>query len=109
MNEQFTIKSRPNLQLRVGKLSMVELLAISNTMDLNDIQMTIKSMNFIFEHIEVELNAEWQPLKEHNADVYWPQDIQNDAIALQEIFNYFLSNVLRKTFLQSRTSATEQK
>ena len=53
---EFTIKSRPELVFRTKKISPVDLLALTTTIDFENFTKTKETYNFALEHIEVKDN-----------------------------------------------------
>lgn len=100
--KEFKIKSRPDLKLRVGKISALDMLALNTHVDFNDMSIMKDVYEFILTHVEVELAGVWVTVKEKGKEIYMPENIESDLVALQEIVMYFLVNVLKPLFVKSK-------
>lgn len=99
--KEFTIASRPELKLRIGKITTVELLSLQLQINFESLAQTEVVFNFILEHIEVFIANNWQPLKTPNRDLYYPTNIESDFNALQDICIYFLNDIVKPLFKKS--------
>lgn len=99
-NQEFTITSREET-FRVGKITPVELLSISTQVDFDKLEQTANLAKFSLEHAEVLQGNKWLPVKTKDKEVYWPNGIEDDPIALQEIFDYITYEVVIKSFMKS--------
>ena len=104
----FTIKSRPNLELKFTNLTAAQVLSFNTMIDYETFEQSEKSFTFVFEHTAVKVNDQWMPLKEKGMEVYWPADIENDLHALQEIFMEFITKVIKPLFMKSNESSQKQ-
>lgn len=102
--EQFEINSRKGATFRVAKISPVDLLAITQTIDFENFKATKTLINFCLENAEVKVGEKWLPVKVKDKDIYQPMGIENDFTALNEIFVWMLENVITKTFTKSSES-----
>lgn len=102
--ENFKIEKMPDKEFRVGKISPVDLLAISTTIDFNNFKTQQVLVNFCLEHAEVKVGESWQPVKVKDKDVYQPMGIENDLPALTQVWQYMLENVIVKSFTNSSES-----
>ena len=66
--ENFKIEKMPDKEFRVGKISPVDLLAISTTIDFNNFKTQQVLVNFCLEHAEVKVGETWQPVKVKDKD-----------------------------------------
>lgn len=98
--EVFRIPGRNN-EFRVKKISPTTLLALQVTLDFNDLSKTQSLMNFILEHIEVNINGQWVQFKEIGRDVYYPVGIEKDLSFLTELVTKFLNDYLKPLFTKS--------
>lgn len=105
---EFSVKSKPELKFRTGKISAVELLALQTQIDFENMKQTTTIFNFILEHTEVQIGGQWVNVKEKNLEVYYPVGIEDDIIVLQEIIFYFLTNILKPIFMKSNESSHQQ-
>ena len=99
--EVFSINSFPDLEFRVKKISPVDLLCLTTTMDLEDFSKTQSSYNFILEHIEVKINDKWFNVKITGKDIYMPESLEENLVALNELIEWFFSNVIAPLFQKS--------
>lgn len=99
-NLEFNITSRDE-QFRVGKISPVDLLAISTQIDFEKLQQTKSLIEFCLECTEVKLGDHWAPVKVKGREVYCPVGIEEDIFALNEIFTFIMSEVIVKAFTKS--------
>lgn len=99
--EVFNIKSLPDFEFRIKKISPVDLLCLTTTMDLEDFNKTQDSYNFILEHTEVKINDKWFPVKIQGKDIYMPESLEENLIALNELIEYFFSNIIAPLFQKS--------
>lgn len=97
---EFTIESRKN-DFRVPKLSPIDLLALQMQTDLDNFEKTKLLFKFALEHTEVKVGEKWFPVKTANKEIYFPTDLGEDYVALNEICAYFLENVMAKVFQKS--------
>lgn len=98
----FKIKSRNDLEFRVGKISSVEMLTLQTQINFKSIQQTETVFTFILEHIEVNINGVWTNVKEKGRDIYVPFDLEENLVSLQELVVYFLNDVMKPIFKKSK-------
>ena len=105
---EFKLESRSE-QFRVAKISPIDILAISTQIDFENFKMTKTLMTFCVENVEVKIGEKWLPVKTKDKEIYWPKDIANDFIALNEIFIYMMENVVTAVFPKSSESTEKIK
>lgn len=98
--EVFRLPGKTN-EFRVKKISPTTLLSLQVTLDFNDIKKTTELMNFILEHIEVNIGGQWVQFKETGRDVYYPVGIEKDLSTLTELVTKFLNDYLKPLFTKS--------
>lgn len=102
--KEFKIESRTE-EFKVGKITPVEFLGISSQLALIDNYINATEVSkFALEHCLVKMGEKWVPVKTKGSEVYMPLGIEEDIFALNEIFTYFVENVLLKAFTNSRES-----
>ena len=104
--KEFKINSREE-QFRVGQISPIDLLAISTQIDFENFQMTKTLIQFCLENIEVKIGEKWVPVKTKGRELYYPKDIVNDFIAMNELFTWVMENVIAAVFQRSSESTTK--
>lgn len=97
---EFNINSRPELELRITKISPIDLLAIAPTINFDDYRQNKQLFSFILEHTEIKNGTKWVLIK------YFGNDninilVENDAIAINEIITYFMENIIIPVFQKS--------
>lgn len=102
--EEFSIESRPNQRFRVAKISPVDLMAITQTIDFDRFESNQTLIRFCLENAEVLVGEKWLPVKTKGREVYQPLGIEGDLNALNEIFLWMIENVIAKTFTKSSES-----
>ena len=105
---EFKIKSRPELEFRVGKISAIDMLALQIQTNFEDMKQTKEVFTFILEHIEVKLLEKWVNVKVQGREIYMPENLEEDLRALQELYTYFLVNILKPLFVKSEESSQKQ-
>ena len=106
-NEEFKIEALPEITFRVAKISPVDLMAITTMIDFEKFETNKTLINFCLENAEVKMGEKWMPVKVKGRDVYQPMGIDNNFLALNQVFLWMLENVITKTFTKSSES-TEQ-
>ena len=101
--KEFKLNSRQE-QFRVAKISPIDILAISTQIDFENFKTTKTLMQFCIENVEVKIGEKWLPVKTKEREIYWPKDIENDFVALNEIFIYMMENVVTAVFPKSSES-----
>ncbi len=99
--KEFSIESKPDLKLRIGKVTVVEIASLPAIIDFDDFSKTQQLYTFIFEHVEVMFGDKWVPLKTKGREVYMPPEIETDLKALNEVIAYFMDEVTDKVFQKS--------
>lgn len=102
MNE-FKIDSS-NLDFRIKKMNAIETLALKMTLDNSTMSNTIKSFKTILEYIEVKCDDSWLPAKMEGREVYFPTELENDIVAINELLEYFMGTYLKSVFQKSSES-----
>ena len=97
---EFTIETRKE-NFRIVKISPIDILALQMQTDLDNFEKTKLLFKFALEHTEVKAGEKWFPVKTPNKEVYFPTDIAEDYIALNEICAFFLDNKMAKVFQKS--------
>lgn len=101
--KEFKIESLDST-FRVAKMSPVDLMAISQTIDFENFRTNKTLITFCLENTEVKVGEAWLPVKTKNREVYQPLGIENDLFALNEIFLWMMENVISQTFIKSSKS-----
>ena len=102
--QEFKIESLPNQTFRVAKISPVDLMAITSTIDFEKFETNKTLITFCLENSEVLMGEKWLPVKTKGREVYQPMGIESNLIALNEIFVWMMENVIAKTFTKSSES-----
>lgn len=101
-NEEFTIKSL-DFPLRIKSISGIRVLAIlsmpTKTMEQNE-----EYIKTILEATEVKIADKWLPVKEEGVEVYYPDGIEDNIPAINEIGAYFNGKFLTSVFQKSKES-----
>lgn len=101
---EFKIESRKDQIFRVAKISPIDILAISTQIDFESFKATKTLMTFCVENVEVKIGEKWLPVKTKDKEIWWPKDIVNDFVALNEIFIWMMENVITAVFPKSSES-----
>jgi len=103
INQEFKITHRTE-EFRIGKVSPIELLAFGKS-EINEkrdeMAQQIALSEFALEHLEVKVGDKWLPVKMKGREVWWPQGIENDLIALAELDAKFQEIALAPFFQKS--------
>lgn len=89
----FKIKSLPDLEFRTAFKSGIELLSFKMTMGFDSIEGTTDGLNWLLERVEVNIGGKWLPIKEPGMEVYYPDNLGNDLVALMEIAFQMLATI----------------
>ena len=89
---------------RIKPMSAIETLAIRTQISLKDMRSAMKFYTTILEHIEVEICEKWLPVKTEGREIYYPDGIENDVTAVDELMQYFTKEYLEPVFTKSRES-----
>lgn len=99
--QEFTIENLPDLQFRLMKISPVDLLAMTTQLDFDNFKKTKVLYTFALENIEVKQGEKWLPVKVAGKEIYTPTEIEDNLIALNQLADWFLDNVVTKSFTES--------
>ena len=102
--EQFEIESLPGQVFRVAKISPVDLMAITQTIDFDRFEANQALIRFCLENAEVLMGEKWLPVKTKGREVYQPMGIEGNIPALNDIFLWMMQNVIAKSFTKSSGS-----
>ena len=89
---------------RIKPMNAIETLAIRTQISLKDMRSAMKFYTTILEHIEVEIGGKWLPVKTEGREIYYPDGIENDVAAVDELMQYFTKEYLEPVFTKSRES-----
>lgn len=106
MNE-FTIDSL-EYNFRIKKLNAIEALALRSQIDFSSTSSVEALYYQILEKIEVHVANQWLPVKEAGKNIFYPADIENDIVAVQELIKYFINEYLMPLFMKSSASTPTQ-
>ena len=106
-HQEFTIDSMPDKIFRVAKISPVDLMAITTMVDFEKFESNKTLITFCLENTEVKVGESWQPVKVKGRENYQPMGIDNNFIALNDIFMWMVENVISKTFTKSSESTDQ--
>lgn len=101
--KEFRIKSYDG-EFRIKKMNAIELLGIRSQIDFDNLDSAIEFFKIALEHIEVKIGNDWVPVKMKNREVYLPDGLENDIMAVNELTNYFTKEFLMPVFLKSSES-----
>lgn len=104
---EFEIKALPGVTFREANVSPVDLLAIATQVDFDAFKKTKELFAFALEHVEVEVESKWFPVKYPGREVYMPFGIEKNLIALNELCEWYISNVIAEVFTGSAESTNE--
>lgn len=102
--KEFQIESLPDYTFRVKKMRAVEINAMKLYFDPDDINKLIVCQDYALQHLEVNIKGQWLPVEkvEKNGEfTYWPGNLEDDDTAIQELFKWFLNNVVYAVFQKS--------
>lgn len=102
--DEFQIKSLKDKKFRVAKISPVDLMAITQTIDFEKYESNRVLISFCLENAEVLIGEKWLPVKVKGKDIYQPMGIEGNLDALNEIFLWMVENVISKSFTKSSES-----
>lgn len=102
--QEFNIEAWPTHIFRVGKISPVDLMAITATINFEKFETNKTLIAFCLENAEVKVGEKWVSVKSKGREVYQPLGIENNFDALNEIFLWMMENVIGKTFTKSSES-----
>lgn len=97
---EFKISAMPEHTFRVKKINAEEINAIATAMDLGDIQKNLMVNDYVLRKLEVNIKDTWVQVKK-NKNEYLPGSLEDNAIAVKELVEYFLENVVFKAFQKS--------
>lgn len=97
---EFTIKSRVET-FRVRQMSAVEFLSLRAIASSDSIESIQRFMMELLNCIEVKLGNTWLRVYDKNADCYYPADIGDDVVAIQDLIDYFTGEVMKPVFTKS--------
>lgn len=100
---EFQIKALDNV-FRVKKMNAIEALALRTCTDVDDFDKTTKTFSTILEHLEVKCGEQWLPVKEKNANVYYPAGLEDNVDACNELIDAFLNQYFWPLFRKSDAS-----
>lgn len=100
-NEEFKIDSMPERQFRIGKMTPIEVLAISTQINFENFKMTETLITFAVEHTEVKIGEKWMPVKVKDKEIYQPTEISKNLPALNEIFSFVMEKLVAEVFPNS--------
>ena len=100
---EFKIKSLDN-DFRIMNMNAIEALALRSVLDFDNFDTTLNMLNIIIEHIEVRLEDKWLPVKEKGKDIFYPNEIENNVFALNELVDVFLNDYFKPLFRKFDTS-----
>ena len=103
MDKTFTIANYEQY-FRIKPMNAIETLAIRTQISLKDMRSAMKFYTTILEHIEVEIGGKWLPVKTEGREIYYPDGIENDVRAVDELMQYFTKEYLEPVFTKSRES-----
>ena len=98
---EFRIKTRPDYELMIPKVSPVDILALTTQMDFESYEPTKVFYNFALEHTQIKVGEKWFPIKYPGREVYMPSEIEDDLASLNEIIEYFLREIIMPAFPKS--------
>lgn len=101
MATEFTVKALPEITFRDARVSPIDLLAIATQVDFDQYRKTKELFQFSLEHIEANIGNEWLPVKVPGRDVYMPPEIETNYRALNQLCEWYMSNVILPAFPES--------
>ena len=100
--KEFKIKSCPDFEFRSRRISPIDLLALATTsISFEDFGKTKEFYSFALENVEVKLGDKWYPVKYAGREVYSPPELMENIVALNEICQWFLENIIVSAFPKS--------
>lgn len=102
MNE-FKIKDYEYM-FRIKDMNAIEALALRAQISNDSFEKTVHFFNLVLEHIEVEFNGKWMPVKTKDMEVYYPAGIERNMNAIQELIEHFTVDFLKPLFTSSNAS-----
>jgi len=102
--KEFQIESLPDYSFRTKKMRATEINAMKIYFDTEDIEKLVKAQDYALQHLEVNIKGQWlqvQKQEKNGEFTYWPGNLEDNVNATQELFNWFLSNVVFAVFQKS--------
>lgn len=100
---EFKIPSLDN-EFRIKTMNAIQALALRNCINVDDFTTTEATFNIILEHIEVKCGEQWLPVKEKDANVFYPAGVEDNVFAINELIDHFLTNYFKPLFRKSDAS-----
>lgn len=88
-------------EFRFSYVSPIELLAISNVIDFERLELSIQLFTFSLEHIEVDICGTWTPVKVKGKEEYYPVGIERNLFAVKQLSQKFIKDVIISAFQKS--------
>lgn len=98
---EFTIETLPEYTFRTTKMSSIDLLSLQSIMDFDKMENVKTIYTFILEHLETLIEGKWVKTYDSKYDLYMPRNLEDNGIALQELFMWFIVNILQPLFRKS--------
>lgn len=103
MKNEFKLECS-DLNFRLRQMNAIELLALRSTMSNKSFADAKTSFNTLLEMVEVQFDGQWMPVKEQNAEVYFPAGIENDVDVISSLIQYIMSTFILPVFQKSNAS-----
>lgn len=99
--KEFEIKTLPGVKFRTKRVSPIELLALTMTTDVDNYEKSVILYTVVLEHLETLMGEKWIPVKVKGRDVFMPTELESNIIAIQELSDWFVLNVIDPVFQKS--------
>lgn len=90
-----------NNTYRIRKMNAIEALALRSASDMKSVAGAKQFFTDVLERLEVQAGEKWLPVKQADANVYLPADIEEDFAGIQALVEFFMKEFLTPFFEKS--------
>lgn len=83
-----------DLKFRIANMSGIEILALKSIIKFDDVDKMMVAINEILKRTEVCIDGIWLRCKDKDVDAYYPDGLEQNPIAVNEIVETFLTYLL---------------
>ena len=100
MQQEFKVEGYDYV-FRTANMNAIEILSFRTQVNYDTFDDAMNMFNTVLEHLEVQMDNSWLPVKVKGRDVYYPAEIEENVDLIQKLCNYFTNEFIIPVFLKS--------
>lgn len=100
MQQEFKVEGYEYV-FRTANMNAVEILSFRTQINYDTFDNAMNMINTVLEHLEVQVDNSWLPVKVKNKKIYYPAEAETNVDLIEKLCNYFTNEFILPVFMKS--------